>query len=69
MKRADYIESLVQLLLDDNIIIEELNIENSSEEVIKNGNRKFYQNGQYLITIKLLNKTQIEEFNNKKSSF
>jgi hypothetical protein len=69
MKRAELIESLVKTLLDENIIIEEINIENSSDEVVKNGSRKFYQNGQYLITIKLLNKTQIEEFNKEKSSF
>lgn len=69
MNKAEIIESLIKTLLDDNIFVEEFNIENSSNEIIKNGNRKFHPNGQYIISMKFINKTQYEEFNKEKSSF
>jgi hypothetical protein len=69
MERIEIIDSLVKMLLDDNNLIEEINIDNEFDEIIKNGKREVNLTGRKTIEITLLNKNQFEEYNNKKSSF
>lgn len=69
MERVEIIDSLVKMLLDDSNLIEEINIDNEFDEIIKNGKREVNLTGRKTIEITLLNKNQFEEYNNKKSSF
>lgn len=69
MERIEIIDSLVKMLLDDSNLIEEINIDNEFDEIIKNGKREVNLTGRKTIEITLLNKNQFEEYNNKKSSF
>jgi hypothetical protein len=69
MNRAEIIDSLVKLLLDDNNFIQEIVIENEHEDVEKNGNREMCLTGTKTVFIKLLNKNQYEDFTNKKFTF
>ena len=69
MEHIEIIDSLVKMLLDDSNLIEEINIDNEFDEIIKNGKREVNLTGRKTIEITLLNKNQYEEYNKKKSSF